>query len=95
MSWAANAPLWAVAAAVGARTYCGGMSDGGGTTSDAAALRLLGRRCAATAVRLLERDADTGDATTQAAVEDAVEAISQRLTALADVLTAAGAGARP
>ncbi|HET8601659.1 MAG TPA: hypothetical protein VFL99_15130 [Segeticoccus sp.] len=44
----------------------------------------VSRVLAGSAVRLLEQDVDTGDVETQRAVDDAVEAIAERLTRLAD-----------
>lgn len=66
-------------------------ADAGGTGLPEAAGALaaapagsLSRALAASAVRLLEQDVDTGDPQSQRAVDDAVEAIAQRLTDLAD-----------
>ncbi|HET7305221.1 MAG TPA: hypothetical protein VFJ12_11825 [Segeticoccus sp.] len=67
-------------------------TDGGVTgvpgAADAAAARAragsVSRALAASAVRLLEQDVDTGDPQSQRAVDDAIEAIAQRLTDLAD-----------
>lgn len=77
---------------VGARAYCGRMATGRARDTDAGAAvhahdpaGSVSRVLAASAVRLLEQDVDAGDAETQRAVDDAVEAIAGRLVRLADL----------